>query len=162
MRRFSILAATVALLAVSVTPAVASQGDVATLEVRLVDTQVLGIERMWESDHILHARNAVLTESMVDIDSGAFVGTLSRSVNFNWDQAALAEGEIVSNGTCRFTMEFEDPAFGTIPGTCGGSLLYGHIVGNGEVAHLRGAYQLDPGGVPSVGPYSLTLEITSK
>lgn len=162
MRRFSILVATVALLAVSVTPAGANPADADVIEAKLVNTQIVDGGRIWESEAILHARNVGVTDDMVDPGSGAPVGTLVRSVNFNWDQDALAEGEVVTQAWCSFTMYFEDPAYGTVPGRCNGSLLSGHIIGNGEDAHLRGWYQLDPGGVPSVGPYSLTLEITSK
>ena len=162
MRRFSILAATIALLAISVAPAAADPGEAEVIEARLVDTQIVDGGKMWFSEDILHARNVGVTDNMVEIGSGDAVGTLVRSVNFNWDQAALADGDVVSQAWCSFTMYFEDPAYGTVPGRCNGSLISGHIVGNGTDAQLRGWYELDPGGIPSVGPYSLILELESK
>jgi len=161
MRRFSILAATIALLAVSVTPATAGTKDVVTVEARLANTNMFDGGKMCTSDHILHARKVGVTDDFIDTTSGDTIGYMVRSINFNWDQEA-PEGEVISQAWGSFVMTFVDPAYGDVPGSFSGSLLSGPFVGSNEVVQLRGWYQLDPGGIPSVGPYTLTFEFTSK
>jgi hypothetical protein len=175
MRRIITSAIAIASLAIATTPAAASSPAAETIEVRLVDTHVFGLPvseidlapgstpgTNWTSVDIWHARNIPVSERMIATDGGADVGTLERSVNFNWDLSALANGEIVSQAWCGFTMSFHDPDLGSLSGTCQGSLISGSIVGNGTGAVMRGIYRLDPAGVPGVGPYTLDLEIQER
>jgi hypothetical protein len=115
----------------------------------------------WQSGPIWHARGLPVTDTMFDPDGQTVVGTLERSVNFNWDLAAMADGVVKSTANCTFSLTLDDPDLGTFDGRCGGSLLTGTLVGAGPSGHISGSYALAAGGVPGVGPYELSLAVRS-
>lgn len=174
MRRWLTILGTGLLVSALTVPAVAKQ-TVTTLQVRLVDTHAFGIPAdqldlapgntpgsSWVSNDIWHMRRVPVTDTMDSLDGETTMGYLERSVNFNWDLGALAEGEVQSTAWCSYTMTLTDPALGTFEGHCRGTLLAGTVVANGPSGHQQGTYTLEAGGVPSIGPYLLDLEIRER
>lgn len=166
MRRwFTLLGATLLFAALSVPASAAS--TVQVVQGRLVDTHAFGIPAdqlvlepgndpgtNWASDGIWHMRSVPVTDTIESLDGSVEMGQLVRSVNFNLNLATGA-----STAWCSFTMTLTDPDLGVFDGHCAGTLLDGTVTGNGPNGHLRGIYYLESGGIPSIGPYVIELEI---
>jgi hypothetical protein len=167
LRKLIILLAAMA-MALGTTATAAAADESIELDTLLVDTTVFGIPAdqvplgppavndpgtSWVSSGIWHVRGLPVVDTIVDVESGEVIGSLTRSVNFNLDLESFT-----SHGWCSFTADFY--GIGTISGYCFGSLLSGTIVGNGDAGHYEGTYELTPGGVFGVGPYSMTGTIS--
>lgn len=155
MRKWLITLSTTLIVATLAAPAIAGPKTVHTVEGLLVDTQAGAPSRMWVSNDILHVRRVPVSDILKA--DGQVIGQLDRSVNFNWDQGSGA-----STAWCSYTLELTNPDLGTLTGHCRGTLLAGTFVGNGPNGHLQGTYTLEPGGVPSIGPYRLLFEIQER
>jgi hypothetical protein len=166
MRKLTILLAAMAMTIASTATVAASEPIV--LDTLLVDTTVFGIPAdqvpmgppaendpgtSWVSNDIWHVRGLPVADTIVDAQSGEVIGQLTRSVNFNMNLNTFA-----NQAWCSFTADFY--GIGTITGRCGGSLLEGTIVGNGDAGHYEGTYALVPGGVFGVGPYAMVGTIS--
>ncbi len=138
------------------------------VEALLVDTTIFGIPAAevplgppevndpgvnWLSHVIWHVRGLPVGDTVVDLaDTETVLGTLSRSINFNWN---LETGR--NQAWCTFTMDLGE--LGAFDGTCRGTLIAGGINGHGPDGTVKGGYELASDGVPGVGPYVLTMTI---
>lgn len=138
------------------------------VDAMLIDTTIFGIPAAevplgppetnapgvnWLSAGIWHVRGLPVGDTVVDLaEPETVLGTLSRSINFNWN---LETGR--NQAWCKFSMDLGE--LGVFEGTCRGSLVTGGINGHGPDGVLKGHYELHADGVPGVGPYLLSMTI---